>query len=318
MSFTLPMDAPLGKSLSRLGVKQLGKAMSQLTPEVGDQTGVHGARKCFKRFRSLLLLARPGLDREVFARYNTGVRDIARCFSTTRDRQAMCESVSKIEAEAPPIAVRTVVTAAKTALKLEPDAAGVADHRSQQKALAQLKSLKRDFRSVSINVEHFSDMKKGLIAVYDDGRSRMHGLQARAGVDGEAFHDWRKSVQRHWRHLQLLTLCWPAAIQEQVRQARTLSQLLGDDQDLSVLQNFAVARHASLGSKSDVAEFLAFCVARQATLRAAAEANGRRLFAEKPGAIARRLAAYWEAGPIATGSNIETRPAMSQALVLVK
>jgi len=319
MSFKLPLDAPQGKSLRRVGVKQLAQALRQLTPHDGKQPDVHQARKCFKRFRSLLLLAKPGMERGAFERYNTGMRDIARCFASARDRQAMLETIAKIEADATEAAVLNMANALKTALGQNPESAPATNEKAQRQALGRLAALRRAFRSDCIDIQKFDGLRGGLIAVYERGRAQMEALRGTHDITDEAFHEWRKSVQRHWRHLQLLSASWPEMMREQIKLARSLSQILGDDHDLSVLRNFAL-RHRSLGTKAEVAAFASFCSQRQLMLRSAADVHGRRLFADKPKSLAKRLAAYWETGRAthAAGSMPARTTSAPHILTLVK
>ncbi len=317
MSFVLPLKSPPGTSLRRVGVKQLAQALRHLTPENG-QPDVHQARKCFKRFRSLLLLAKPALEWTAFERYNVGARDVARCFASARDRQAMVETIAKIEADGVEQKVRGVLGALKAELQKIPDPAPAVNERGQSRALADLLALKREFRSERISVQDFDGLKGGLIAVYDKGRVQARQLRGRPDAPDESLHDWRKSVQRHWRHLQLLSACWPDMMREQIKLARGLSQILGDDHDLSILRELAL-RQRGIGGSDDVTALAVFCTKRQIELRAAAEACGHRLFAEKPKALANRLAAYWECAETAREATLgKVGASAHHALTLVK
>ena len=49
----------------------------------------------------------------------------------------------------------------------------------------------------------------------------------------EAFHEWRKGAQPHWRQMTLLSRAWPEYLGARASEARSLSQILGDDHDLA-------------------------------------------------------------------------------------
>ncbi len=66
----------------------------------------------------------------------------------------------------------------------------------------------------------------------------------------------------------------------------------GDEHDLVVLDAMLRAADASFGEQS-ARVLLALAGQRRAELRAAMRPLGQRLFAERPGAFARRFEVYW-------------------------
>jgi CHAD domain-containing protein len=136
---------------------------------------------------------------------------------------------------------------------------------------------------------------KGLEAGYREGRRCF--VKAYALGDDETFHDWRKAMQRHWRHLQLVSPAWPEALRPRIALAQELSQLLGDDHDLAVLREWISTRGKTLLDEDEIAELQTLCRKRQSELRRLAKGRGRRLFGEKPKAFRRRIANYWLTAP---------------------
>jgi hypothetical protein len=125
-------------------------------------------------------------------------------------------------------------------------------------------------------------------------RARRAFRQAYVEFTDEAFHEWRKGAQAHWRHMLLLTRAWPGALAARASEARGLSQILGDDHDLALLVGFVRSEAgARLGADAAVIEKLAR--RRQQELRGIAHPKGLRLFAESPKTLHRSIAAYWEA-----------------------
>ena len=113
--------------------------------------------------------------------------------------------------------------------------------------------------------------------------------------EDEAFHEWRKYVQRHWRQLLLVAPSWPKAIRPHVALARNLSEILGEDHDLSVLGGIVEAQcRMSLARQTTQSRpYLSLCRSRQTELRKIAHDLGARLLAEKPGSLAGRISVYW-------------------------
>src|SRR5262249_54967812 len=111
----------------------------------------------------------------------------------------------------------------------------------------------------------------------------------------EAFHEWRKETQRHWRHMMLLSRAWPECMMARAGAARALSQVLGDDHDLALLTAFLHSQRASGIGEEAAGSITRLAFQRQRELRALAQPMGERLFLEGAGSLHRRIAAYWEA-----------------------
>ena len=125
-------------------------------------------------------------------------------------------------------------------------------------------------------------------------KARRAFAQAYHQPTDEAFHEWRKGAQAHWRQMTLLARAWPEYLGARASEARTLSQLLGDDHDLAMLVAFVHSEAATTISGEHAALIEKAARQRQAELRAAARPRGDRLFAEPPEAAAaqhRRLLA---------------------------
>jgi hypothetical protein len=128
--------------------------------------------------------------------------------------------------------------------------------------------------------------------------------KAFASGSAEDFHEWRKALQHHWRHMQLLTPCWPSELSARVEISRSLSQILGDDHDIAMLQHLISAPTMSFASPDVTASFLKQCRSRQRALRRDAKMLGERLFAERSQPFAERIEAYW-----VTAARASAKPA---------
>jgi hypothetical protein len=126
---------------------------------------------------------------------------------------------------------------------------------------------------------------------YRGGRKAF--AQAFATGNDEDFHEWRKTLQHHWRHMQLLTPCWPSELSTRVEAARALSQILGDDHDITLLRQLVSAPTMTFAPPDDTAAFLKRCRAMHKALRREAETRGARLFAERSRPFVERIEAYW-------------------------
>jgi CHAD domain-containing protein len=138
----------------------------------------------------------------------------------------------------------------------------------------------------------FGLIEPGLLRVYARGRAALAGLTPDAG--DEAVHAWRKRAKDLWYAYRLLVIAWPEGMEPLVSEAHRLSDLLGDHHDLAVLR--ADAHRRRFAFAGDSLEGLdALTVRCQSELLAEALPLGRRLYAEKPNAMARRMRVWWRA-----------------------
>ena len=127
-----------------------------------------------------------------------------------------------------------------------------------------------------------------------------------SGCD-EDLHEWRKGVQHHWRQMQLLAPCWPSELSARVETAKSLSQNLGDDHDISLLCQLVSTPTMIFGSPDETAAFLKRCRRRHRALRKQARAEGERLFAERSRPFADRIEVYWRLAAGDAAKAVETR-----------
>jgi CHAD domain-containing protein len=292
MGYRLKPAQQIGRSVREVGTDQIDRVLSQFASKTGRGAAVHEARKAMKRLRALLHLVKPAMPKGSFAANEARVKRIARLLSGARDAQAMLDTVRKLEVEDGAAGVASVSAALHAQLQAERakaerslDGSGAAQLRKQ------LKEAKAAFAELSLEPDDF-----GVVAatLERDYRKARHALtRAYRLSEDEAFHDWRKYVQRHWRQLLLVAPSWPKAIRPHIALARDLSEILGEDHDLSVLADRVKADADQLGDGEATDAYITLCRTRQARLRRVAHELGTRLLAEKPASLARRISAYW-------------------------
>jgi CHAD domain-containing protein len=299
MAYRLKAGRLLAKSILRVGHEQIERSTSELGQNPNPHDGVHQARKAFKRLRALLLLIRPIIGETAYACETQRYRGLGQRFSGARDVQALIDTVHKLEASAPFAEKRRAVDAILEHLhgeRIRAEEALAQEHTGS--GLKALSEAQEAFASLTVQDATMDGVVCGLEAGYRRGRQCF--FKAYDKGDDEHFHDWRKAMQRHWRHLQLVSPAWPEALQPRIVLAQELSQLLGDEHDLSVLRQRVAVQCGSLLVDDEMAEFLKLCRKQQEELRRLAKGRGARLFGEKPKAFRLRIANYWR-----TASEIE-------------
>ena len=292
MAFRLTPGADITQNVREIGREQLDRSLSRFSAKDRKGNPVHETRKAMKRLRALLHLVKPAMRKSDFRRDEARIKLIARSLSGVRDIQAMEETLAKLE-DSEPSSVRSPVLEVLRAHLAEKRAAAEKDLSSASltKTRKLLREARKSFDELTLQENDFHALARTIKADY--AKARRSFQRAYELREDEAFHDWRKYVQRHWRQLLLIAPCWPRAIKPHIALARDLSEVLGDDHDLFVLMGYVNADRVTFGGDEDVGRFLDLCRKRQADLRAAAEPMGKRLLAEKPSSLAARLCAYW-------------------------
>jgi len=292
MRYRLKLDEPVADGVRRIGVGQIDRATSALA-EADRDKGIHEARKAFKRIRALLDMARPALSEKAFRCENRRFRDLGRALAGARDIHVMRQTLERLrqqrdlaEAGRAPAALRTWLDANRATI--------IPAHGEMAMGQARetLGEARAAFETLPIGADGLTPLAEGFREIYAGGRKAMKHAY-RAGVDDEAFHEWRKHVQRHRRHLQLMRKAWPEAIAPRIDLASELSDIIGLDHDLAVLIAFIRRNRAILGARGEVKAVVRAARDEQAVLRAAAHLRGRRLYDLPPRAMARMIEANW-------------------------
>ena len=308
MSYQLDPELPMSEALRRVASAELDLAHGALATPPERHSGVHSSRKCLKRLRSLLLLARPGMPEPAFATLYDRLTAIARGLAPARDAQALIDASDKLERETgagpglgPLQSLRAWLHKRRHAAEQNLERSAASD------AMRGLLELRPAFAGLAVYPDDFGSLAKGLRRGYRTTRKAFH--HAIDTARDEDLHEWRKGVQHHWRQMQLLAPCWPSELSARGETAKSLSQNLGDDHDISLLCRLVSTPTMIFGSPDETAAFLKRCRRRHRALRKEARAEGERLFAERSRPFADRIEVYWllAAGEVAKAA-VEARP----------
>ena len=291
MSYKFKVDESFAEGLGRIAAEQIQRTQACLQPGNDVHAGVHEARKSLKRLRALLALYREGIDQDVYDNLDRCFRDLARALSGTREIQATLDSLSELERRFGRVGPNKVLSALRGQLE-------EARHRISSQGEAPevqfelaLADAAEQISAIRLAGDDFGVIRHGIERTYRAAR-RWHKRAFEEGT-GESFHEWRKTLQRHWRHMQLLTPAWPHELRARAQLLRTIAETVGQDHDLVVLDLHLARSGRSLGTASQVRSCRALCRQRQGELRASVYGDGRRLFAEGATAFSKRLERYW-------------------------
>jgi CHAD domain-containing protein len=253
--------------------KRIDSALATLEPKRLSHERVHDARKSLKKARASLRLLRPALRNSDYREENTTLRDAARPLSAARDANVLPNTLRGLARH-----YRKPVSALKVSLK--PEALHM---RRTQLAYSrwQLRKARTRLKEMAVKGDNWSIVGPALKDIYRRGRRALAG--ARDEHSPEAFHEWRKQAKYLRYALETLEPVWPPVIRTLADDARTLTDYLGDDHDLTVLRQ-------RIGAE----ELLRVPIGkRQTELRDKAVALGAKLYEEKPKDFIHRFAEYW-------------------------
>jgi len=137
----------------------------------------------------------------------------------------------------------------------------------------------------------FDIVTDGLTSTYR--RARQLVPDSWPDAEAEHLHDLRRRVVEHRHQMDLVEPLWPRLGKVWAEEAQRLRNQLGSCQDLAVLSSFTEPHQPLAPWRSRLTPMIN--ARREAHLKSAARLAGR-LFAEKPKAFRRRIAALWSAG----------------------
>ena len=296
MSYRLHAQETVEDGLRRIAAEQLQRALSGFDGGALDRhAAVHEARKCCKRLRGLLRLARNGLGGKVYRAENASLRDAARRLSGLRDAEALIETYDELDAHFGGGIDRRSIAPVRRALTARRQRLADQDATFERRVSAFRADLEAALRRVpswGLANDEFAALAAGLTRSYKRGRKAM--ATAYASPSPKRFHEWRKRVKYHRYHLELLQELWPRQLKARRSEVKRLGGMLGDDHDLAVLRAVLESESGSFGDES-ARMLIDLADRRRDTLRAGMLPLGHRVFAERPKALVSRYEAYWHA-----------------------
>ena len=313
MAYRLRKKDSVTAAVRRLIREGTDQAIHELkAATVGEQKGLHEARKHIKKMRSLIRLVRARLDQSGKLAI-TLLTEAARPLSGLRDAQAMVEAFDALATSEMQGDAQQAYAPLRRQLVEQRDTSHENDGNIDSLIALPIEHLER-VRAMSqkwtIRPNGFAALSRGLRKCYAQAiDARRLALDQ---PSDDHFHEWRKHVKHHWYHLRLLRGLWPRLLSATATELGTLSDLLGDDHDMTVMreriqkQQTEAAVEEKMDEDMDRARLFQMIDARQEKLRMAARTLGSRIFAEKPKALTRRLRIYWDAWHAESGMTAKS------------
>jgi len=283
-----------GGGLTAAARSIIADARQTLTdPDPSDAETVHELRKAFKRWRAMLrLLVKPLGEQAVQMRAEA--RDLMRALSLARDAQSALDALADLQKGAGTdagLSARSMDTIQQrlTALRDAAEQTSVTEEMRAQ-LLHYLDNADLALGHWPLHAIKFDVVAEGLNATYR--RARRSIPDDWHDADNEHLHELRRRVVEHRHQMDLIAPLWPRLALVWTEEAQRLRNRLGACQDLAVLRTLTAPRQPLSPWRSRMAPMIE---ARRAAHLKTAERLAGRLFAEKPKAFRRRIAALWTA-----------------------
>ena len=297
MGFALDSEAAPRREIVRVIDERLDDAITRLAglieadALVDLEPTVHAVRKRCKETRALARLLRVSHPDE-FRSFNDLARDASAQLSELRDSHALLATLrtlagTDLAARSPGFA--EVEQALSVAAEHSNDGVRSADPR-----LLRASDLLIEAR---VQVDHwkidkgFATLAEGAARNYRQGRNALRA--ARRKPTDEHLHEWRKRSKQLWYHTRFFRSLAPSVLRPSIEQLDALSDALGDDHDLAVLNERLRTDPESYGGKAAAAEVIALAAPHRRVLQERSLRLGATLYAETPDAYRERLQSYW-------------------------
>jgi hypothetical protein len=262
-------DASFGDGLAAAARSIIADGRRALTdPELSDPEAVHEVRKALKRWRALLrLLGRPLGEQADQMRMEA--RELMRAIAGARDAQSALDALGDLRKADVPFSQTSIETIRARLTEMR----DAAEAKSFTKTMRDRLSRYLDYATLSLErwplkAIDFDTVTDGLTSTY------------------------RRRVVEHRHQMDLVEPLWPRLGKVWAEEAQRLRNQLGACQDLAVLTNLTAPHEPLAPWRSRLSPLIE--ERRRAHLNTAQRLSGR-LFAEKPKAFRRRIAALWSA-----------------------
>jgi CHAD domain-containing protein len=296
MAYRLDLNEPVSRAVQQCVVGELKRGLAEIADGdcPRDET-VHQLRKRMKKIRGAARLVRPELGKS-YRKINAYYRDLASSLGSARDAAVRVETLERLRQRFPGALEDAAVHKlhelfASRRRQLEQN--GHTDlngrlHETEAKLAKGLEQLAR-WRTKQ---RGFSAVEPGLRETYVRGRAAFK--KTLTEPTAENFHEWRKHVKYHWYHTRLLAGIRPRFMRARRNELRRLAELLGDDHDVSVLEE-ALPAAATDDGDEHLATLRQLIARRRQELREQAHDAGGRLYTDTGKQLVKRWRRFWNA-----------------------
>ena len=284
MSYLIHLNEPAADAVRRV-LREQNQLARQLLEgwEQDPVTRIHRTRQTCKKIRALLRLVRPGA-RYVFTVENRFYRDIQRSVAYARDSAAMVEAVDLLAGRlSDPLPLQSLQMLRNALERRSGQQLASAQQDlpgRRERAVGELAAADRRLRRLPVDGLRKRDLRRGARETLARCAREYRALDAAATADD--FHDWRKHVKYAAYQARLTRELLPDLAWALKPQLEELAKVLGQGQDLVLLEGFLAAQPDALGVDTHLRRLRGLLATAQGELRTRARELGAAPFAAGP------------------------------------
>lgn len=253
---------------------------------------VHEIRKATKRIRAVYRLLHAGIETDIYENARRQYAGISDLLAAARRNEVYRQSLALLTSD------RRLKPVHQVAEKLMEEVTTrhhsimmnmIKNDRLPEQIVAILNKEKQLLLNANLGGADINVVCAGWEHTYRQGCNNLK--TAIQDTQATSMHNLRKRVKMIWNQLLLFQPIWPAILNGYIGQFDRLADKLGMDHDLAELEEFIKTEPHSI-SPDEAAKVLVVTAKKQQQIRQPAILLATKLFAEKPGAFARRMAVY--------------------------
>ncbi len=290
MSYQINFNYTLKYELKRIMMERIAASVQSLENDGDKDEVVHKVRKNMKKIRAILRLYRYSLGQEIYHDLNIHFRDIGRKLSDLRDSKVNCNTFISlmdqyhINPEEKPYSDlhRKLIDNYNESWKAHGDNLELFPEMGSRLA----EGINRT-ENIPVKQVEPEELFKGLKKVYKKGyRAKNKTLEK---PENNRLHEWRKRGKYLWYHIRLLQSCWPEMLTRFAKIIHKLSDDLGKDHDLAVLNSALQSMITHPETKGEITKLI---LESRSLLQKKATERGVLIYAERPSGFTNRIDTY--------------------------
>lgn len=296
MSLKIPHDTGFSEGLKSKIKDQCTIALDLITTRSKSDPHhvIHEVRKSFKKIRAALRLVRDHVD--FYKDENVFFRDEGRRISDIRDATSVIEALDMLYDQYSDELYKHTFNSFRNFLlerRKELAKAVLEDKNALSTVEGNLLQKKEEIDSWSINIKSFDAIYPSIKRVYKRGKKAYE--KAIETQRTEDLHEWRKRVKYLRYQLDLINRIWPDMLDTWEDELHKLSDHLGNDRDLYMLDNLM---QKNKGKFSDITSYQllsSLLTAQRKELQQRSFLLGQRLYHLEKDTFTGLIEASWKA-----------------------
>ena len=299
MAYEIERDESFGDAVRRVVLEQIDLAARGLrsgVPRAVADDSIHEARKCFKRIRSALRLAREILPRKRFRRENARFRELGWMLSAPRESGVAALTIDALAKQFESV-LRPGSFGEVRAHFMERHLVALwrtVDEGSWADVVRGLARARRKAGRLAFSGDEDLAWMPQILRAYREGARWMS--RAESSGSPEDYHEWRKEAKHLRYHLRLLRSAWSGQLDAAEQHLHKLTDVLGEHHDLTDLHRQLAGEPAVSSTKlrrREAAALEALIVGRRYQLEIEARDIGLRIYLRDPEGLAERFRSLW-------------------------